>query len=141
MKRQAKQLLFILENPSVIKGSLTLHRLLLTEEYTRLDFSYISPKYYIYGGWIRIAPESYLFNKNTGKKYKLIHTKNIPLAPNQYEFEASKDSAYFSLYFKPIPIENCEIDFIEDENLDPKNFNLKGILLNMNEGIKVFSIE
>lgn len=139
MKRQAQQLLFTIDSPRATFDNLILHRILLTKEFTRLDFSYIATDYYIKGGWIRIHPESYLLNRNTGKQYKLIQAKNIPMAPNRHDFESTKDWAFFSLYFKPLPLENCTIDFIEAEQPEPTDFNLNGIDLNMHEGIGVFS--
>jgi hypothetical protein len=139
MKRKTENLLFNVNNPRTTKDNLTLHRVFISKEFTRLDFSYIATNYYIKGGWIRIAPESYLLNSKNGKRYPLVQVDNIPLAPNRHEFESTKDWAFFSLYFKPIPKENCFIDFIEAENPTPDDFNIIGITLNMDEGIGVFS--
>jgi hypothetical protein len=139
MKRQVQQLIFTIDSPRATLDNLTLHRVLFTPEFTRLDFSYIATDYYICGGWIHIAPESYLLNRTTGKRYRLIQAENIPMAPHHHYFESSKDWAFFSLYFKPLPMENCTIDYVEAEQPEATDFNIYGIELNMHEGLGVYS--
>jgi hypothetical protein len=117
-------------NPSIL-------RLILSESSTRVDFGYAAPWIYIKGGWIRIAPHSYLRIKGNKEKYCLISAINIPISPNKYEFETKEDWTVFSLFFEPIPLKDCVVDIIEEEKPNENDFNYYGIELNGVKNIEI----
>lgn len=104
-------------------------RVVLSKEFTRIDFGYAAPWIYNKGGWIHIAPETFIKVKSNNERFKLSKAINIPIAPDRIDFESTEDWRVFSLYFEPIPINDCMIDIIEDENPDEKNFNYYNIEL------------
>ena len=104
-------------------------RILLSEQYTQIDFGYVAPWIYVRGGWIHISPNAYIQVKGNGKKYALKEAKNIPLAPNRLDFESTQDWRVFSLFFEPIPLNNCIIDIIEQEKPSKNDFNYYNIKL------------
>lgn len=104
-------------------------RMILSEESTQIDFGYAAPSIYVNGGWIRIAPETYLQIHGSPIRYPLKQVKNIALAPEQLNFESKQDWCVFSLYFEPIPIQDCVFDMIETETPSPNDFNYYGIKL------------
>jgi hypothetical protein len=89
------------------------------------------------GGWIRIAPETFIENKITNQRYKLVNAENIPLAPMHHYFETKKDWRYFSLFFPPIPQKDCAINIVEIENGTPNDFNYYNIELKMVDAIEI----
>lgn len=111
------------------KDNPTLLRIVLTEEYTRIDFGYAAPWKYKKGGWIRIAPHTYIKVSGSKEKYALIKTQNIPISPERHEFESIEDWKIFSLYFEPIPIKKSVIDIIEEEDPCSEDFNYYQITL------------
>jgi hypothetical protein len=106
-------------------------RIILNDQFTRIDFGYCAPWIYIRGGWIRIAGHTYIQLQGSLKKYELIEAKNIPLAPEVFEFESKEDWRVFTLYFKPIPIKSCNINIIEEENPTKNDFNFYGVSVNV----------
>jgi hypothetical protein len=108
-------------------------RFVMSEKSTRIDFGYAAPWIYKKGGWIRIAPYSYLKIKDSTKKYLLLRTHNIPISPDRHDFETIEDWKVFSLYFEPLPLKDCIVDLIEEENPTKNDFNYYGILL---EGVQ-----
>jgi hypothetical protein len=64
------------ENPTIL-------RIFMNDAFTQIDFGYVAPWKYKRGGWIRIAPYTFLEVKGDSKRYKLIQAKNIPLSPDQ----------------------------------------------------------
>lgn len=137
MKPQNKKLLF---HPIVQKcdsGNPDLLRILLTPEYTKIDFGYIAKDIYINGGWIRIAPETFIEDTHTKQRYTLVNAENIPLAPVHHYFETKKDWRYFSLYFPAIPQKDCILNIIEIENGTLNDFNYYEVALTMQEGVEV----
>ena len=104
-------------------------RVVLSYEFTRIDFGYAAPWIYNKGGWIHIAPQTFIQVKSINERFKLTKAINIPIAPDRIDFESTEDWRVFSLYFEPIPINDCMIDIIEDENPDEKNFNYYNIEL------------
>lgn len=109
-------------------------RVILTKEFTRIDFGYTTPWYYIKGGWIKIEPETYLQNEETKEQYKLKEATGILIAPKRINFESTEDWQFFSLYFEPIPQNDCVLNMIEAEKPTPNDFNYYGIELKMKEG-------
>ena len=102
-------------------------RVVLSYEFTRIDFGYAAPWIYNKGGWIHIAPQTFIQVKSINERFKLTKAINIPIAPDRIDFESTEDWRVFSLYFEPIPINDCMIEIIEDENPDENNFNYYNI--------------
>jgi hypothetical protein len=115
------------------KNNPCLLRFVMNEKFTRLDFGYAAPWIYEKGGWIHIAPYSYLKVKDSKKKYLLLSAQNIPISPDRHDFETIEDWKVFSLYFEPLPTKDCIVDLIEEENPTKNDFNYYEILL---EGVQ-----
>jgi hypothetical protein len=75
------------------------------------------------GGWIHIAPYTFLEVQSTNERFKLTEAINIPIAPERHDFESTEDWRVFSLYFEPIPVVDCSINIIEEENPNDDDFN------------------
>ncbi len=112
------------------KKNLVILRIILDVEYTRIDFGYAAPWIYDRGGWIRIAPHTFIQEKGSNKRYALKEAQNIPLSPERLDFESVEDWTVFSLYFEPLPLQDCTIDIIEEETPDENDFNYYAIQLN-----------
>lgn len=121
------------QNPIVL-------RILLTKEFTRIDFGYTTPWYYEKGGWIKISPKTYLQNAETKEKYKLKDATGISIAPKRNNFESTEDWQFFSLFFDPIPFKDCVLNMIEAEKPTPNDFNYYGIALKMKEGVEILNL-
>ena len=119
------------------KSNPTILRILLSEQFTQIDFGYAAPWMYIKGGWIDIAPQTYIRKVDSKEKFKLINALNIPISPKRHDFETKSDWKVFSLFFEPIPIKDCVIEIIEKENPNENNFNYYGISLEDVKGIEV----
>jgi hypothetical protein len=118
------------QNPRVL-------RVLLTKEFTRIDFGYTTPWYYKKGGWIKISAKTYVQVEGSPKKYVLKDAVGIPIAPKRINFESTEDWQFFTLYFEPIPQQDCILHMIEADKPTPNDFNYYGIELNMGEGVEV----
>jgi len=118
------------KNPKVL-------RVLLTKEFTRIDFGYTTPWYYDKGGWIKISSKTYLQVDGAPEKYALKDAVGIPIAPRRINFESTEDWQFFSLYFEPIPKKDCTLHMIEAEKPTPNDFNYYGIVLKVGEGMEV----
>jgi hypothetical protein len=129
MKNRANTYLVDFEAGEQIKENPKILRIFMNEEFTQIDFGYVAPWKYESGGWIRIAPYSFLKVKGDNKMYKLIQAKNIPLSPEQFEFESTEDWRVFTLYFQPLPIKDCIFDIIEEVNPNSNDFNYTEINL------------
>ena len=55
------------------------------------------------GGWANISPNTYLINRQSNDRLKLIYAENIPYAPHRYFFRNSNDCLNFTLLFQKIP--------------------------------------
>ena len=119
------------------KSNPTILRILLSEQFTQIDFGYAAPWMYIKGGWIDIAQQTYIRKVDSKEKFKLINALNIPISPERHDFETKSDWKVFSLFFEPIPIKDCVIEIIEKENPNENNFNYYGISLEDVKGIEV----
>jgi hypothetical protein len=117
-------------NPDVL-------RIHLTPDYTKVDFGYIAKDIYINGGWIGIAPATFIEDAVTGQRFTMLSSENIPIAPVHHHFETSKDWRYFSLIFPPIPKSDCILNIIEEENGSPNDFNYFGIEIKMADGVEL----
>lgn len=120
------------KNPKVL-------RVLISKEFTRIDFGYTTPWYYDKGGWIKISPKTYIEVEGSTEKYKLIEAVGIPIAPKRINFESTEDWQFFTLYFEPIPQQDCIINMIEAEKPEPKDFNYYGIRLKIEDGAEVYT--
>ncbi len=137
MKTKNKNLVFHLNANRLTESNPILLRIQLFAEYTKVDFGYVTTDLYDYGGWIRMASDSFLEIIETGQRYTLQLAENIPIAPEQLHFESQKDWKYYSLVFPPIPHQDCTINIIEVENGTPNDFNYYGIELKIEEGIEI----
>jgi len=121
------------KNPKIL-------RVLMGTEYIKIDFGYIAPWIYDRGGWINIAPYTYIQVQGSKKKYVLKEAINIPLAPKQFEFESTEDWRVFSLLFEPIPIKDCIIDIIEKEEPNYDDFNFYNVKLENVSEMELFNV-
>lgn len=137
MKSTNKIILFEIPDREDPKRNPKLLRVVISNEFTRVDFGYSALRIYDRGGWIRIAPHTFIEVEGTEKKYKLTQAEGIPIAPVQHYFESTKDWQFFSLFFEPIPIEDCIIHIIEEVNPDSNDFNYYGIDLVINQGNRI----
>ncbi|MBK6953822.1 MAG: hypothetical protein IPH24_17770 [Crocinitomicaceae bacterium] len=87
----------------------------LSDDYTRIDFEYLSPHHYENGGWIEMNPRSFIRIVGSEVKYPLLRTENIPISPNKYFFKACGVKHYYSLFFAALPKDTSCIDIIERE--------------------------
>ena len=104
---------------------------------TRLDFGYAAPFYYIKGGWITIAPDTFLQIKGDIQRYQLKEAIGISQAPVKLKFKSTKDYQFFSLHFEPLPQKDLVFDMIEKLNGTPNDFNYFGIEIKLKEGVVV----
>lgn len=118
------------KNPEIL-------RVVLNCDFTRIDFGYAAPFIYEKGGWIRIAPYSFIVVQGSKQRYRLKDTWNIPVAPEVFKFESIKDWKIFSLYFEPIPVRSCKIDIIEEEEPNKNDFNYYNVVLDDVNGYEI----
>ena len=137
MATSSKNLLFEIPERTEGKQNPKLLRVLLTKEFTRLDFGYTTPWYYKKGGWIKISPKTYLQVEGSTEKYALKEAVGIAIAPKRINFESTEDWQFFSLYFEPIPQKEGIIQMIEAEKPTENDFNFYGIELVMANGVEV----
>ena len=115
MKKVNKTYLPTLEKGTQRKQNPEILRVILSDEFTRIDFGYVAPWIYIKGGWIKIAPYTFIQVHGSEKRYALKEAQNIPVAPARLDFESTEDWQVFTLFFEPIPLRDCTIDMIEEE--------------------------
>ena len=97
-----------------------------TDEYTRIDFIYRSPKDYDNGGWIQIEKGSYIQPVNSNVKYGLIKAIGIPIAPAKHYFKKQGEYHTYTLIFPALPKNTWKINIIEKE-APGTYFNFYGI--------------
>jgi hypothetical protein len=129
MVKKNESLLFEIPFLDTSKQNPMVLRVILSEEFTRIDFGYTTPWYYEKGGWIRISPKTYLQIEGMKEKYLLKDATGISLSPKRVHFESTEDWQFFSLYFEPIPMKDCVLNMIEAEKPTPNDFNYYGIEL------------
>lgn len=127
MKTTRTTYLVNLDSGDQLDGNPKLLRALLNKDFTRIDFGYVAPWIYDRGGWINIAPHTFLRLEGSAKRYHLHEAINIPIAPNKLDFESTEDWRAFSLVFEPIPLKSCRLDIIESEKDDKNDFNYYSI--------------
>ena len=113
---------FIGYNPDALDHTrkLRVKAIELTDDYTRIDFIYRSPDYYVNGGWIEMDPLTYISPVGSGRKYQLMKAINIPLAPMKHYFKRSGELHTYSLIFPALQKSTRQIDIIE--KLAPGNY-------------------
>lgn len=107
---------YVFQNPIseyVPNGHLGIEKISLDDDFTRIDFVYISPKKYINGGWIQIYPNCYIRPKGSEVQYNIVQAINIPIAPTKYFFKRSGQVHHFTLLFPALPKSVKQIDVIE----------------------------
>ncbi len=129
MATSSKNILFELPEMDSEKQNPKLLRVLLTKEFTRLDFGYTTPWYYKKGGWIKISPKTHLRVEGSSEKYGLKEAVGIAIAPKRINFESTEDWQFFTLYFEPIPQKEGILHMIEAEKPTEDDFNFYGIEL------------
>lgn len=82
----------------------------VTSSYTAIYMSWTNTQYN--PGWYNINKDTYIIDKNTGKKYTLVKTENCEIAPRTTSigYNSTKD---FVLYFPSIPTNVSSIDLCE----------------------------
>ena len=87
----------------------------LHENYTRIDFIFRAPNYYVNGGWIQIDRNCFIRESGTKQQFSLVHAHNITLAPNKVFFKHCGQRHEYSLFFPALPKHVKCIDIIEKE--------------------------
>ena len=118
-KRKAQQLqlksLRYLNMKAAQQPKLGIASIELTEAYTRIDFNYTAPDYYVNGGWIQMHPQAYIRPVGTNTTYTLVKTINIKLNPSKTYFKHCGQRHTFTLFFPALPEGTEAIDIIEKE--------------------------
>ena len=137
MSAKNETLLFEIPELDTPKKNPKVLRVLLTKDFTRIDFGYTTPWYYNKGGWIKISSKTYLQIDGAPEKYGLKDAVGISIAPKRINFQSTADWQFFTLYFDPIPQKDCVLNMIEAEKPTPNDFNYYGIALKVKEGVEV----
>lgn len=112
-------------------------RINLFPEFTKVDFGYITTDIYDNGGWIKIAPDTFIENVETKERYTMVNAIGITVAPALRNFESIKDWQYFSLYFPPMKQKDTTINIIEKIKGNKNDFNYYNISIKMGDGVDV----
>ncbi len=137
MIKKNKKLVFNLNVIGHGESNPILLRISLYPEITKIDFGYVTTDKYNYGGWIKIAPETFIENTVTKERFVLTNAVGITLAPAKRNFESNKDWQYFSLYFPAIPQKDCTLNIIEKIKGNKNDFNYYNVALKMENAIEV----
>lgn len=113
-------------------SKLGIEKISLGDDYTQIDFVYISSKKYINGGWIQIESSSFIRPIGTNTRLRMLKAINIPIAPAKYYFKSSGQVHHFTLLFPAIPKNVKQIDIIE-KLAEGTFFNFFRVLLQHNE--------
>ncbi len=125
---------FVFKNPiaqHTPNEHLGIEKISLDDDFTRIDFVYISPKKYINGGWIQMDSGCYIRPIGSVQRYKLVQAINIPIAPNKYIFKSKGQVHQFTLLFPTLPKTVKQIDIIE-KIADGTYFNFFRVALHHN---------
>jgi hypothetical protein len=140
MKKTNKKYLATIDVPEDQCNNPEVLRIILCDEYTQIDFGYVAEWIYEKGGWIRIAPHTFIQVHGSDKRYVMKEAVNITIAPEQHHFESTEDWQVFTLIFEPIPINDCIIDIIEEENPDENDFNYYGVKLRDAKAVELIEL-
>ena len=102
---------------------ITILRVVIDEEFTRVDLLYWSLKNNNMGKWIQIEQDCFIRELNSEIKLKLIKTENIGISPNKSFFKTKLNLLNFTLYFPPLPKDMLAFDLIEKETNNENYFN------------------
>jgi len=108
---------------------ITILRVVIDEEFTRVDFLYWSLKNNNMGKWIQIEKDTYIRALNCDKKLKLMKAENIGVSPNKSFFKTKLNLLNFTLYFPPLPKDLVAFDLIEKDTTNENYFNFHKINL------------
>jgi hypothetical protein len=136
-QKNTKKILFQLNAMGHSETNPILLRVLLTPEFTKVDFGYTTTNIYFRGGWIKMAPNTFIENTTTKKRYKMINASGITIAPKKHNFKSNKDWQYYSLYFEPIEHKDSIINVIEVEKGTLNDFNYNNIEIKMSNSIEL----
>ena len=136
-QKNTKKILFQLNRMGHSETNPILLRMLLTPEYTKVDFGYTTTNKYIRGGWIKMAKDTFIENVETKKRYKMIKASGITIAPQKLNFQSNKDWQYYSLFFEPMEQKDAVVNLIEIENGTPNDFNYYNIEINLSDAIEM----
>lgn len=137
MIKKNKKLVFNLNIIGHGESNPILLRISLYPEITKIDFGYVTTDKYNYGGWIKIAPETFIENTVTKERFVLTNAVGITLAPAKRNFESNKDWQYFSLYFPALPQKDCTLNIIEKIKGNKNDFNYYNVALKMENAIEI----
>jgi hypothetical protein len=137
MIKNNKKLLFNLNLEGHGESNPILLRISLYPEITKIDFGYVTTDKYDNGGWIKIAPETFIENTATKERFVLTNAVGITIAPAKRNFESKKDWQYFSLYFPPIPQKDCILNIIETIKGNKNDFNYYNVALKIENAIEI----
>lgn len=96
-------------------------------EFTRIDFIYYAKPYYLNGGWVGIAGDTFIRTVSTKERLTLVKAVNIPITPSRHFFKSTKEFLCYTLYFPPVPKGTKSIDIIEGLGGDNSWFNFYGV--------------
>ncbi len=136
-QKNTKKILFQLNAMGHSETNPILLRVLLTPEFTKVDFGYTTTNIYFRGGWIKISPNTFIENTITKKRYKMINASGITIAPKKHNFKSNKDWQYYSLFFEPMELKDSIINIIEKEKGTKNDFNYFNIKIKMNDSIEL----
>jgi hypothetical protein len=125
----------VFENPishHTPDSQLGIEKVILDDEFTRIDFVYIAPKMYVNGGWIQIDSGCFIRPIGSEIRYKMVSAINIPIAPAKYYFKSKGQVHHFSLLFPALPKNVKQIDIIEKLG-EGTYFNFFRVTLQHNE--------
>lgn len=136
-QKNTKKILFQLNVLGHSETNPILLRMLVTPEFTKVDFGYTTTNKYIRGGWIKMAKETFIENVATKKRYKMIKASGITIAPQKHNFQSNKDWQYYSLFFEPMKQKDAVINLIEKEKGTENDFNYYDVTLKISEAMEV----
>ena len=136
-QKNTKKILFQLNVLGHSETNPILLRMLVTPEFTKVDFGYTTTNKYIRGGWIKMAKETFIENVATKKRYKMIKASGITIAPQKHNFQSNKDWQYYSLFFEPMEQKDAIVNLIEIEKGTPNDFNYYNIEINLSDAIEM----
>ena len=115
--QEKQQERIVLYNPtgSNYKDSHGIKCIECTDEFTRIDFIYRAPSYYINGGWVQMEQNCFIRPVGSETKYTLIQAIHIPIAPSKHYFNRSGEYLRYTLLFPALPKSTRKIDVIEKE--------------------------
>ena len=137
MIKKNKKLVFNLNVIGHGESNPILLRISLYPDVTKIDFGYVTTDKYDKGGWIKIAPETFIENTVTKERFVLTNAVGITIAPAKRNFESKKDWQYFSLYFPPIPQKDCTLNIIEIIKGNKNDFNYYNVPIKMENAIEI----